>query len=143
MSVQVGEKSLQVTRVTVPSPKPDEEAKPFRLEEIKLKAGVEPNSDASLKSEAVREKLARKQTLAISGKLLFVLDELEKLYDVPVTVSLKEIREREKDAQAEVSVKVTDVPLSELFEKVAQAAGLDVEFNEKGVRIPAVKSKED
>ena len=143
LSVQVKEKSLQVTRVTVPSPKPEDEGQPFQIEEIKLKTDVEPKTDASLKTESVREKLARKQSFAISGKLLFVLDELEKLYGVPVTVSLKEILEREIDPQADVSVKVTDVPLSELFEKVAQAAGLDVEFNEKGVRIPKVKSKND
>jgi hypothetical protein len=74
--------------------------------------------------------------------LIFVLDELEKAHEIPVTIDLKEVRARGASPQTRVTIDVVDKPLREVFKAVLSSAELDFEVTANGIHVPATAKRE-
>jgi beta-lactamase regulating signal transducer with metallopeptidase domain len=74
--------------------------------------------------------------------LIFVLDELEKAHEIPVTIDLKEVRARGASPQTRVTIDVVDKPLREVFKAVLSSAELDFEVTVNGIHVPATVKRE-
>jgi beta-lactamase regulating signal transducer with metallopeptidase domain len=92
---------------------------------------------------AARALLDEHVALKVSERpLIFVLDDLEKAYQIPVTIDLKEVQARGRSAQTRVTIDLTDKSLREVFMAVLSSAGLDFEVTAQGIQVPA-KVKRD
>ena len=87
---------------------------------------------------ALKALLDQRVALKVTDRpLIFVLDDLEKAHEIPVTIDLKEVHARGLSAQTRVTIDVTDKPLREVFKAVLSAAGLNFEVTENGIHVPA------
>lgn len=97
-----------------------------------------PADVASKKRSAIERKLAKKVELHVEKMpLIAVLDAVEKLSSVPVTVDLGDFQMRGVDPQGPITVDVKDVSVEALFDQVVQQAHLTYEVQADGVLIPA------
>ena len=91
--------------------------------------------------DAVEALLDQRVALKVADRpLIFVLDDLEKAYQVPIIIDLKEVHARGLSEHARVTVDVTDTPLRDVFKAVLASGGLNYDVTEKGIAVPA-KSK--
>lgn len=95
--------------------------------------------EASSESQsALQKKLEAKAELHVEKMpLIQVLDAVEKLSGVPVTVDLGDLMMRGVDPQMPMTLDVEDVTVQVLFDQIVQQAHLTFEIQSAGVLIPA------
>lgn len=96
-------------------------------------------SEAATESRsALQKKLEAKAVLHVEEMpLIQVLDAVEKLSGVPVTVNLGDFMMRGVDPQMPMTLDVEDVTVQALFDRIVQQAHLTFEIQPDGVLIPA------
>ena len=86
----------------------------------------------------VKQKLKESAELHVERMpLIAVLDAVEKLSGVPVTVDLGDFMMRGVDPQMPITLDVEDVTVQALFDRIVQQAHLTFEIQPDGVLIPA------
>lgn len=87
---------------------------------------------------AIEALLSQRVALKVTHRpLIFVLDDLEKVYGIPMTIDLQEVRARGATMHAQVSIDIADKPLREVFKAVLASAGLDFDASAEGIHVPA------
>ena len=96
-------------------------------------------SDKTSKEQpSVKQKLKEPADLHVEEMpLIQVLDTVEKLSGVPVTVDLGDFRMRGVDPQMPITLYVEDATVQALFNQIVQQAHLTFEIRPNGVLIPA------
>ena len=94
--------------------------------------------DTEEERSSVKPKLEESAELHVEKMpLIAVLDAVEKLSGVPVTVDLGDFQMRGVDPQTPITIDVEDVTVRTLFDQIVQQAHLTFEVSPDGVLIPA------